>query len=898
MECCQTLNGLTSINTNSLTLDSTALIDNSEFLALDGIDTTQTIQQQIDAIVLNGGQLYCGSFLDTTTQTNDDVTNGNYMSYNTTDTAATNGVYVSSTDSTKIYIPSGATGVYQIQFSTQILKSTGGNALVYIWLVINGTQVPDSAGQIQIAGNGTQYIEGWNWQQYLAAGDYFQIKWHCDNTQVSLVTIAAVYPSAESPSVGLTVFKLAANGQNGSNGSPGTPGTPGLVWRGTYNAGLSYAVNDAVALSGTSYICTVAQPAYGSNPESLVGWNVLALKGTNGLQGPTGPQGPQGTQGPAGPKGSDGSQGPVGPIGMNWRGPWDETILYNINDGVFSLSGAGMICIQQAQGNAQGPALAFNAPTPNNAYWQCFADHGLQGIQGERGDQGPKGNNGEKGPEGPQGPAGGLDPVSAATLAATALAASVSTAKLINVNIPPLTIPGLTTITGQVNIVGALDVPEATIGTILATSINSPTGLVEIDGIQVVGQSNLNNVLITDGTIRNLVINAAGEEHDILTINDVSRDSTWYDGHDGHPIFKVSTRHPTAGLETDNQVNFYCQTNLNYTSLVSQPMTFKAVTDEHNFAIINPAERRIEYFGPAGLTDFLYDGTLRQTAWYDITNVERLIIKTKATGGVDTDNVIQCKMNTINFGDIVDTQSIGINGVTLIIGNQATDIEFANDAITTAIGNGATNISIASNATDLTVGNRCTTTQLACNIGGLTPDMTLEMGSGIVKTQLGLSSNNLEIGDKCAMIEIGEITRVSGYSGEVIIGQHSDNVDIGYKSQIVDMGRESLYTAFAAGAASTTLGADATTIDIGEYGTTTHSSTTTIGKNSTSAITNNTIKIGAGLYSSDITIGSSTATNQSTTINGPVTFTGDVTFTAGNGNFNLGDFMDQMWQIF
>ncbi len=64
----------------------------------------------------------------------------------------------------------------------------------------------------------------------------------------------------------------------------GTNGINGLsiTWLGTYNAGTTYKINDAVAYLGTSYIWINVTPASGHTPADDAYWDILALKGTDG----------------------------------------------------------------------------------------------------------------------------------------------------------------------------------------------------------------------------------------------------------------------------------------------------------------------------------------------------------------------------------------------------------------------------------------------------------------------------------------------------------------------------------------------------------------------------------------------------------------------------------------
>lgn len=141
-----------------------------------------------------------GSFYDTTTQTAAAINTAYAMTFNTTDLSV--GVTRGSPTS-RIYVD--RPNVYNIQFSAQVDKTSGGVALVWIWLRKNGTNVPDSAGQVRIQGNDAELISAWNYIIQLNAGDYIEIMWEVDSTSVILLAEAAsaVHPSV--PSVILTV---------------------------------------------------------------------------------------------------------------------------------------------------------------------------------------------------------------------------------------------------------------------------------------------------------------------------------------------------------------------------------------------------------------------------------------------------------------------------------------------------------------------------------------------------------------------------------------------------------------------------------------------------------------------------------------------------------------------
>jgi hypothetical protein len=141
-----------------------------------------------------------GSFYDTTTQTAAAINTAYPMTFNTTDLSF--GVTRGSPTS-RIFVD--RPNIYNVQFSAQVDKTSGGVALVWVWLRKNGVNVPDSAGQIRIQGNNAEILAAWNYVIQLNAGDYIELMWEVDDTSVILLAEAAsaIHPSI--PSVILTV---------------------------------------------------------------------------------------------------------------------------------------------------------------------------------------------------------------------------------------------------------------------------------------------------------------------------------------------------------------------------------------------------------------------------------------------------------------------------------------------------------------------------------------------------------------------------------------------------------------------------------------------------------------------------------------------------------------------
>jgi hypothetical protein len=214
-----------------------------------GVQGPQGIQGPVGPAGTSGS---VGNYLNSydTTQQNNPIANAvNIMRINTID--ASQGFNIQN----GTQITAQNIGVYNIQFSAQLTKTTGTNANVDVWLVQNGVNVANSNTTFTITGNAVQFVLAWNWFLQMNSTDYFQIAWSSPNTNINLFI-----------ETGLT--------------TPTRPDVP-------------------------SIILTVQQ--------------VMNLQqgpqGAQGPQGPQGAQGAQGNQGAQGPKGSKGDQGPQGPEG-------------------------------------------------------------------------------------------------------------------------------------------------------------------------------------------------------------------------------------------------------------------------------------------------------------------------------------------------------------------------------------------------------------------------------------------------------------------------------------------------------------------------------------------------------------------------------------------------------
>lgn len=150
-----------------------------------------------------------GSWYDSLTQSAV-VNTPTAMRYNTPD--FNNGVTVVNDafgNPTKITVASAS--VYNVQFSAQTYRTAGGTTeKLWIWLRINGIDVPYSSTQLTFKNNTEYQVQSWNFFVPLGAGENCQIMWAVTDIRIQLVTIVPtlvpIVPN--TPSVILTVTRL------------------------------------------------------------------------------------------------------------------------------------------------------------------------------------------------------------------------------------------------------------------------------------------------------------------------------------------------------------------------------------------------------------------------------------------------------------------------------------------------------------------------------------------------------------------------------------------------------------------------------------------------------------------------------------------------------------------
>lgn len=128
------------------------------------------------------------------------------ITLNNTDADATSGVSI--VDNSKITVD--ATGVYNIQFSAQLYRSTGGTSKqAIIWLRKNGVDIPATSTHVTMQANATYLVASWNFFVKLNAGQNVQLMiWQDDAIELLYDPANVTVPYPATPSVILTVEKV------------------------------------------------------------------------------------------------------------------------------------------------------------------------------------------------------------------------------------------------------------------------------------------------------------------------------------------------------------------------------------------------------------------------------------------------------------------------------------------------------------------------------------------------------------------------------------------------------------------------------------------------------------------------------------------------------------------
>lgn len=130
-------------------------------------------------------------------------------------------------DGSKIVIPYD--GTYNFEFSAQVAKSSGSAGIAYFWARINGVDVPNSNTTVIVQGSSAATVAAWNFMLSVNAGDFFQLMWAADSTDVSLEHNSSPTVGPAIPSVILSVDMVSGVDVPSLNAEPIGTVSAGLV---------------------------------------------------------------------------------------------------------------------------------------------------------------------------------------------------------------------------------------------------------------------------------------------------------------------------------------------------------------------------------------------------------------------------------------------------------------------------------------------------------------------------------------------------------------------------------------------------------------------------------------------------------------------------------------------
>ena len=146
-------------------------------------------------------QIYYGEFTKTNSQSPAVINTAYELLF--TNTQIANGVSIGGTTSQIIVAQAG---LYNIAASVQITSTNAAQKSIWVWLRLNGTtNFPNSARVASITLNNGYLVVSLNEVESLAAGDFIEVMYAVDNTNVSIATVAATAFAPAAPAAILAV---------------------------------------------------------------------------------------------------------------------------------------------------------------------------------------------------------------------------------------------------------------------------------------------------------------------------------------------------------------------------------------------------------------------------------------------------------------------------------------------------------------------------------------------------------------------------------------------------------------------------------------------------------------------------------------------------------------------
>ena len=182
----------------------TGLTPNSQFLVSYGDGPTRVSKHITvdDLFIYRSAYRYYGSFSSNQTQT----TTGGTQSFRYDNIDLANGF---TTGSTVSQIKALHSGTYNLQFSAQITKTSGGsNENIFIWFRLNGVDIPNSNTDIGLANNNTFLVAAWNIILQMNANDHVEIMWGTSDQHIQITALGSNPYGPAIPSIITTITQV------------------------------------------------------------------------------------------------------------------------------------------------------------------------------------------------------------------------------------------------------------------------------------------------------------------------------------------------------------------------------------------------------------------------------------------------------------------------------------------------------------------------------------------------------------------------------------------------------------------------------------------------------------------------------------------------------------------
>lgn len=101
------------------------------------------------------------------------------------------------------------TGVFEVQVSAQVAKTSGTNSTLFMWLRVNGINVNNTGSEIVATSANVRTVATRVYRVVLTAEDYVEVAFSSTNTNMRFVAVAPAGNVPQIPSITTTVTFIA-----------------------------------------------------------------------------------------------------------------------------------------------------------------------------------------------------------------------------------------------------------------------------------------------------------------------------------------------------------------------------------------------------------------------------------------------------------------------------------------------------------------------------------------------------------------------------------------------------------------------------------------------------------------------------------------------------------------